>query len=44
MQLIGYIRVSLVAGREGDSFISPGVQRDKIMKYAELHDNEVIYR
>lgn len=30
MRLEGYIRVSRVAGREGDSFISPAVQRQRI--------------
>jgi site-specific DNA recombinase len=32
----GYIRVSRVAGREGESFISPEVQRAKIAGWAEL--------
>jgi DNA invertase Pin-like site-specific DNA recombinase len=30
MRLIGYIRVSRVGGREGESFISPPVQRERI--------------
>lgn len=30
MRLIGYVRVSSVGGREGDSFISPVVQRERI--------------
>ena len=30
----GYIRVSRVAGREGDSFISPDIQRKKISAWA----------
>lgn len=30
MDLVGYVRVSRVAGREGDSFISPDVQRERI--------------
>jgi site-specific DNA recombinase len=30
VQLDGYIRVSRVGGREGDSFISPDVQRERI--------------
>jgi hypothetical protein len=34
LQLAGYIRVSRVAGREGDSFISPGVQRERIEHHA----------
>jgi site-specific DNA recombinase len=39
----GYIRVSRVAGREGESFISPEVQRKKIEAWAELHDVEVVH-
>jgi DNA invertase Pin-like site-specific DNA recombinase len=35
--LDGYIRVSQVAGREGESFISPGVQRDQIEAWAKAH-------
>jgi site-specific DNA recombinase len=38
----GYIRVSRVAGREGESFISPEVQRTKIAGWAELHDVEIV--
>jgi DNA invertase Pin-like site-specific DNA recombinase len=38
----GYIRVSRRAGREGESFISPEVQRQKIAKWAELHDVEIV--
>ena len=38
----GYIRVSRVAGREGESFISPEVQRQKITGWAELHDVEIV--
>jgi len=38
----GYIRVSRVAGREGESFISPEVQRDKIAGWAGLHDVEIV--
>jgi len=34
----GYIRVSRVGGRKGESFISPKVQREKIKGWAELHD------
>src|SRR6266516_1951844 len=34
----GYIRVSRVSGRTGDSYISPKVQRDKITGWAKLHD------
>src|SRR5215210_1288508 len=35
MKLIGYIRVSRVAGREGDSFISPDVQLETIKRHAK---------
>jgi DNA invertase Pin-like site-specific DNA recombinase len=38
----GYVRVSRVAGREGESFISPDVQRQKIAGWAELHDVEIV--
>jgi len=38
----GYIRVSRVAGREGDSFISPDIQRKKISAWAELHEVEIV--
>lgn len=34
--LDAYVRVSKVAGREGDSFISPDVQRDQIYAWAKL--------
>jgi DNA invertase Pin-like site-specific DNA recombinase len=33
-QLDAYIRVSRVAGRHGESFISPDVQRERILAYA----------
>jgi site-specific DNA recombinase len=36
VNLDGYVRVSRVGGREGDSFISPAVQRDQIAKWASL--------
>jgi site-specific DNA recombinase len=38
----GYIRVSRRAGREGESFISPEVQRKKIFDWAKLHDVEIV--
>jgi DNA invertase Pin-like site-specific DNA recombinase len=38
----GYIRVSRLAGREGESFIAPEVQRRKITEWARLHDVEVV--
>ena len=37
----GYVRVSRVAGRKGESYISPKVQRDKITGWANLHDVEL---
>jgi DNA invertase Pin-like site-specific DNA recombinase len=39
--LDGYIRVSQVAGRSGESFISPAVQREQIEAWAAAH-GEVI--
>jgi DNA invertase Pin-like site-specific DNA recombinase len=38
----GYVRVSRRAGREGESFISPEVQRQKIAGWAELHEVEIV--
>jgi site-specific DNA recombinase len=38
----GYIRVSRRAGREGESFISPEVQRKKIEGWAKLHDVAIV--
>lgn len=35
MKVDGYIRVSRIAGREGDSFISPAEQRDRISAWAK---------
>jgi site-specific DNA recombinase len=37
-----YIRVSRRAGREGESFISPEVQRKKIAAWAKLHEVEIL--
>ena len=37
----GYVRVSRVAGRKGESYISPKVQRDKITGWAKFHDVEL---
>jgi DNA invertase Pin-like site-specific DNA recombinase len=42
VRLLGYIRVSRVAGREGASFISPELQRKQIEAYASAHGHEVI--
>jgi site-specific DNA recombinase len=38
LQLDGYIRVSRVGGREGESFISPAEQRDRIAAWARSRD------
>lgn len=38
----GYVRVSRRAGREGESFIAPEVQRQKIVGWAELHGVEIV--
>jgi DNA invertase Pin-like site-specific DNA recombinase len=38
----GYIRISRRAGREGESFISAEVQRQKIAGWAELHGVEIV--
>ncbi len=38
----GYIRVSRRAGREGDSFISPALQRERIAGWAALHGVEIV--
>jgi site-specific DNA recombinase len=37
LKLDAYIRVSKVAGRGGDSFISPVVQRERIESWAQAH-------
>jgi DNA invertase Pin-like site-specific DNA recombinase len=42
MELDGYVRVSRVAGRDGDNFISPRVQRERIEAFAALHGHRVI--
>lgn len=41
MRLIGYIRVSKVGGRAGETFIAPSVQRDSIEHYAAARGHEV---
>src|SRR5205814_4013883 len=38
----GYIRVSRRAGREGESFISPELQRKNIANWAKLHEVEIL--
>jgi len=42
MRLVGYIRVSRVAGREGDSFISPAVQRERVEQFAASQGHTVV--
>src|SRR5262245_17299699 len=42
MRLVGYIRVSRVAGRHGESFISPDVQRERITAAAAAGRHRVI--
>src|SRR5512133_1195488 len=39
----GYLRISRRAGREGESFISPEVQRKKIADWARLHEVEMVH-
>src|SRR5919197_5391093 len=41
LRLVGYVRVSRVGGRNGDSFISPAVQRQQIAAYAKANGHEV---
>ena len=42
MKAVGYIRVSRVGGREGDSFISPQLQREQIETVARRERLEVV--
>jgi site-specific DNA recombinase len=42
MRLLGYVRVSQVKGREGDSFISPNVQRERIAAQAKAGGHTII--
>jgi site-specific DNA recombinase len=42
MRLIGYIRVSRVAGREGESFISTKVQRERIKGIAAAQGHSIV--
>jgi len=41
MKLLGYVRVSRVGGRAGDSFISPAVQRERIEAWCAMHGHEL---
>lgn len=42
LRLDGYVRVSQVRGREGDSFISPQQQRDRITQYVQAYGHELL--
>src|SRR5581483_2185165 len=42
VRLIGCIRVSRVAGRGGDSFISPDVQREQVESYCRARGHVVV--
>lgn len=42
MRVYGYIRVSQVNGRKGDSFQSPQQQKDAIKRYAEMHGHTIV--
>lgn len=42
MRLVGCVRVSRVAGRAGDNFISVDVQREQIEGYARARGHEII--
>jgi site-specific DNA recombinase len=42
MNVDGYVRVSKVAGRSGDSFISPKMQREKIESWARFKGAELL--
>lgn len=37
-----YVRVSRVSGRAGDSFISPGLQRERCEAHANLHGHRIV--
>ena len=42
MRLDGYVRVSQVRGRGGESFISPAQQRDRIRAWASAYGHEIV--
>lgn len=42
LRLDGYVRVSRVGGRGGDSFISPAVQRERIEAWATAHGHRIV--
>lgn len=41
MKLDGYIRVSRVAGRSGDAFISPGEQKERVRAWAKSQGHSI---
>jgi len=41
-RMTGYIRVSRVAGREGESFISPDLQREQITAWATMRGIQIV--
>jgi site-specific DNA recombinase len=41
MRLDGYVRVSRVAGRSGDSFISPGQQKERVRAWARAQGHSI---
>jgi DNA invertase Pin-like site-specific DNA recombinase len=41
MRLDGYVRVSRVAGRSGDAFISPGEQKERVRAWAKSQDHSI---
>lgn len=43
LKLDAYIRVSKVAGREGESFISPTIQRERIESWAQAHGSALTW-
>lgn len=42
LRAVGYIRVSQVGDRSGDSFLSPGLQRERIESWASYREHEVV--
>jgi len=42
MRLVGYVRVSSVGGRAGETFISPAVQRERIEQLAAAHGHTIV--
>lgn len=41
-RMTGYVRVSRIAGRSGESFISPALQREQIAGWAKLRGVEIV--